>query len=125
MWIQNQKRTLRSSGTFAIISDVGSKRNNNRWLTDVFAETTIRGLPDSDNGKRYFVRASNLEQTFVQFIAQQDKVQGFDEKHGRPTSPIGPCFQIMEANMSALGIQKPKKKRIFKQLLPASLDSTS
>jgi polyhydroxyalkanoate synthesis repressor PhaR len=74
-------------------------------LTDVLLKQLIR-FYNSD--MEVFVR-QYLEQSIVQFIEQQDKVQGM-MKNMVDNSPIGLFSQMMEKNMSAWNIkQKPKK----------------
>ena len=74
-------------------------------LTDVLLKQLIR-FYDSD--MEVYVR-QYLEQSIVQFIAQQDKVQGL-MKNMVDNSPIGLFSQMMEKNMSAWNI-KPKDKK--------------
>ncbi|MFT6086502.1 MAG: polyhydroxyalkanoate synthesis repressor PhaR [Glaciecola sp.] len=74
-------------------------------LTDVLLKQLIR-FYDSD--MEVFVR-QYLEQSIVQFIAQQDKVQGL-MKNMVDNSPIGMFSKIMEQNMSAWNINPQNKK---------------
>ena len=72
---------------------------------DVLLKQLIR-FYDSD--MEVFVR-QYLEQSIVQFIEQQDKVQGM-MKNMVNNSPIGLFSQMMEKNMAAWTIDgKPKK----------------
>ncbi len=74
-------------------------------LTDVLLKQLIR-FYDSD--MEIFVR-QYLEQSLVQFIEQQDKVQGM-MKNMVDNSPIGLFSQMMEKNMSGWNVKnKPKK----------------
>jgi polyhydroxyalkanoate synthesis repressor PhaR len=74
-------------------------------LTDVLLKQLIR-FYDSD--MEVFVR-QYLEQSIVQFIAQQDKVQGL-MKNMVDNSPIGMFSKIMEQNMSAWNSNPQNKK---------------
>jgi polyhydroxyalkanoate synthesis repressor PhaR len=74
-------------------------------LTDVLLKQLIR-FYDSD--MEVFVR-QYLEQSIVQFIEQQDKVQGL-MKNMVDSSPIGMFSKLMEQNMSAWNIQSKNKK---------------
>lgn len=74
-------------------------------LTDVLLKQLIR-FYDSD--MEIFVR-QYLEQSIVQFIEQQDKVQGL-MKNMVDNSPIGMFSKIMEQNMSAWNIGGANKK---------------
>lgn len=74
-------------------------------LTDVLLKQLIR-FYDSD--MEVFVR-QYLEQSIVQFIAQQDKVQGL-MKNMVDNSPIGMFSKIMEQNMSAWNLNPKNKK---------------
>jgi polyhydroxyalkanoate synthesis repressor PhaR len=74
-------------------------------LTDVLLKQLIR-FYDSD--MEVFVR-QYLEQSIVQFIEQQDKVQGL-MKNMVDSSPIGMFSKIMEQNMSAWNIKPSNKK---------------
>lgn len=86
-----------------IISE--SEANGNQsLLTDVLLKQLIR-FYDSD--MEVFVR-QYLEQSIVQFIEQQDKVQGM-MKNMVDNSPIGLFSQMMEKNMSVWN-SKPKDK---------------
>jgi len=76
-------------------------------LTDVLLKQLIR-FYDSD--MEVFVR-QYLEQSIVQFIAQQDKVQGL-MKNMVDNSPIGMFSKIMEQNMSAWNTNPQNKKDI-------------
>ncbi|MFQ3218599.1 MAG: polyhydroxyalkanoate synthesis repressor PhaR [Paraglaciecola sp.] len=74
-------------------------------LTDVLLKQLIR-FYDSD--MEVFVR-QYLEQSIVQFISQQDKVQGL-MKNMVDNSPIGMFSKIMEQNMSAWNTHPKNKK---------------
>lgn len=74
-------------------------------LTDVLLKQLIR-FYDSD--MEVFVR-QYLEQSIVQFIEQQDKVQGL-MKNMVDNSPIGMFSKIMEQNMSAWNVNPQNKK---------------
>lgn len=74
-------------------------------LTDVLLKQLIR-FYDSD--MEVFVR-QYLEQSIVQFIEQQDKVQGM-MKNMVDNSPIGLFSQMMEKNMAAWNVNKNSKK---------------
>jgi polyhydroxyalkanoate synthesis repressor PhaR len=74
-------------------------------LTDVLLKQLIR-FYDSD--MEVFVR-QYLEQSIVQFIEQQDKVQGL-MKNMVDNSPIGMFSKIMEQNMSAWNMNPQNKK---------------
>lgn len=74
-------------------------------LTDVLLKQLIR-FYDSD--MEVFVR-QYLEQSIVQFIEQQDKVQGL-MKNMVDNSPIGMFSKIMEQNMSAWNMNPKNKK---------------
>jgi polyhydroxyalkanoate synthesis repressor PhaR len=74
-------------------------------LTDVLLKQLIR-FYDSD--MEVFVR-QYLEQSIVQFIEQQDKVQGL-MKNMVDNSPIGMFSKIMEQNMSAWNVTPNNKK---------------
>lgn len=74
-------------------------------LTDVLLKQLIR-FYDSD--MEVFVR-QYLEQSIVQFIEQQDKVQGL-MKNMVDNSPIGVFSQMMEKSMSAWNPQTKNKK---------------
>jgi len=74
-------------------------------LTDVLLKQLIR-FYDSD--MEVFVR-QYLEQSIVQFIAQQDKVQGL-MKNMVDNSPIGMFSKIMEQNMSTWNLNPKNKK---------------
>ncbi|MEQ3657937.1 MAG: polyhydroxyalkanoate synthesis repressor PhaR [Glaciecola sp.] len=74
-------------------------------LTDVLLKQLIR-FYDSD--MEVFVR-QYLEQSIVQFIEQQDKVQGL-MKNMVHNSPIGMFSKIMEQNMSAWNMNPQNKK---------------
>ena len=74
-------------------------------LTDVLLKQLIR-FYDSD--MEVFVR-QYLEQSIVQFIEQQDKVQGM-MKNMVNNSPIGLFTQMMEKNMSAWNVDNRNKK---------------
>lgn len=74
-------------------------------LTDVLLKQLIR-FYDSD--MEVFVR-QYLEQSIVQFIEQQDKVQGL-MKNMVDNSPIGMFSKIMEQNMSAWNANPKNKK---------------
>ncbi|WP_334027697.1 polyhydroxyalkanoate synthesis repressor PhaR [Alteromonas sp. P256] len=74
-------------------------------LTDVLLKQLIR-FYDSD--MEVFVR-QYLEQSIVQFIEQQDKVQGL-MKNMVENSPIGMFSKIMEQNMSAWNMNPKDKK---------------
>ena len=74
-------------------------------LTDVLLKQLIR-FYDSD--MEVFVR-QYLEQSIVQFIAQQDKVQGL-MKNMVDNSPIGMFSKIMEQNMSSWNLNPKNKK---------------
>jgi polyhydroxyalkanoate synthesis repressor PhaR len=76
-------------------------------LTDVLLKQLIR-FYDSD--MEVFVR-QYLEQSIVQFIAQQDKVQGL-MKNMVDNSPIGMFSKIMEQNMSTWNLNPKNKKDI-------------
>lgn len=74
-------------------------------LTDVLLKQLIR-FYDSD--MEVFVR-QYLEQSIVQFIEQQDKVQGMMNNMVN-NSPIALFSQMMEKNMAAWNVDnKPKK----------------
>lgn len=74
-------------------------------LTDVLLKQLIR-FYDSD--MEVFVR-QYLEQSIVQFIAQQDKVQGL-MKNMVDNSPISMFSKIMEQNMSTWNLNPKNKK---------------
>jgi polyhydroxyalkanoate synthesis repressor PhaR len=74
-------------------------------LTDVLLKQLIR-FYDSD--MEIFVR-QYLEQSIVQFIEQQDKVQGL-MKNMVDNSPIGMFSKIMEQNMSAWNLNPKNNK---------------
>jgi polyhydroxyalkanoate synthesis repressor PhaR len=74
-------------------------------LTDVLLKQLIR-FYDSD--MEVFVR-QYLEQSIVQFIEQQDKVQGM-MKNMVDNSPIGLFSQMMEKNLSAWNGKSNDKK---------------
>ena len=74
-------------------------------LTDVLLKQLIR-FYNSD--MEVFVR-QYLEQSIVQFIEQQDKVQGL-MKNMVDNSPIGVFSQMMEKSMSAWNPQTKNKK---------------
>ncbi|MFQ3248512.1 polyhydroxyalkanoate synthesis repressor PhaR [Glaciecola sp.] len=74
-------------------------------LTDVLLKQLIR-FYDSD--MEVFVR-QYLEQSIVQFIEQQDKVQGL-MKNMVDSSPIGMFSKIMEQNLSAWNMNPSNKK---------------
>ncbi len=74
-------------------------------LTDVLLKQLIR-FYDSD--MEVFVR-QYLEQSIVQFIAQQDKVQGL-MKNMVDNSPIGMFSKIMEQNMASWNLNAKNKK---------------
>lgn len=74
-------------------------------LTDVLLKQLIR-FYDSD--MEVFVR-QYLEQSIVQFIEQQDKVQGL-MKNMVDSSPISMFSKIMEQNMSAWNLKPQDKK---------------
>jgi len=74
-------------------------------LTDVLLKQLIR-FYDSD--MEVFVR-QYLEQSIVQFIAQQDKVQGL-MKNMVDNSPIGMFSKMMEQNMSSWNLNPKNKK---------------
>lgn len=78
-----------------IISESESNENQS-LLTDVLLKQLIR-FYDSD--MEVFVR-QYLEQSIVQFIEQQDKVQGMMQNMVN-NSPMGLFSQMMEKNMSA------------------------
>jgi polyhydroxyalkanoate synthesis repressor PhaR len=74
-------------------------------LTDVLLKQLIR-FYDSD--MEVFVR-QYLEQSIVQFIEQQDKVQGV-MKNMVDNSPMGLFSQMMEKNMAAWNVNTKDKK---------------
>jgi polyhydroxyalkanoate synthesis repressor PhaR len=74
-------------------------------LTDVLLKQLIR-FYDSD--MQVFVR-QYLEQSLVQFIDQQDKVQGM-MKNMVDNSPIGLFTKMMEKNMETWQYDKSRKK---------------
>ena len=75
---------------------------NQSLLTDVLLKQLIRYY---DSDMEVFVR-QYLEQSILQFIGQQDKVQGM-MKNMVDNSPISLFTQMMEKNMSTW---KPKPK---------------
>ncbi len=87
-----------------IISESESNENQS-LLTDVLLKQLIR-FYDSD--MEVFVR-QYLEQSLVQFIAQQDKMQGM-MKNMVDNSPMGIFAQMMEKNMSAWSTKQQEKK---------------
>jgi polyhydroxyalkanoate synthesis repressor PhaR len=74
-------------------------------LTDVLLKQLIR-FYDSD--MQVFVR-QYLEQSLVQFIDQQDKVQGM-MKNMVDNSPIGLFTKMLEKNMETWQYDKSRKK---------------
>ncbi|MBT1451637.1 polyhydroxyalkanoate synthesis repressor PhaR [Glaciecola sp. XM2] len=74
-------------------------------LTDVLLKQLIR-FYDSD--MQVFVR-QYLEQSILQFIDQQDKMQGM-MKNMVDNSPIGLFTKMMEKNMEAWQYDKSRKK---------------
>lgn len=89
-----------------IISESESNENQS-LLTDVLLKQLIR-FYDSD--MEIFVR-QYLEQSIVQFIEQQDKVQGMMQNMVN-NSPMGLFTQMMEKNMSAWQASVKSKKDI-------------
>ncbi len=87
-----------------IISESESNENQS-LLTDVLLKQLIR-FYDSD--MEVFVR-QYLEQSIVQFIEQQDKVQGMMQNMVN-NSPMGLFSQMMEKNMSAWQVNTKVKK---------------
>jgi len=75
-------------------------------LTDVLLKQLIR-FYDSD--MQVFVR-QYLEQSLVQFIDQQDKVQGM-MKNMVDNSPIGLFTKMMEKNMETWQYDKSRKQK--------------
>jgi polyhydroxyalkanoate synthesis repressor PhaR len=74
-------------------------------LTDVLLKQLIRFY---DTDMQVFVR-QYLEQSLVQFIDQQDKVQGM-MKNMVDNSPIGLFTKMMEKNMETWQYDKSRKK---------------
>ncbi len=95
---------LTKSVLLQIISESESNEHQS-LLTDVLLKQLIR-FYDSD--MEVFVR-QYLEQSIVQFIEQQDKVQGL-MKNMVDNSPIGMFSKIMEQNMSAWNLNPQNKK---------------
>ena len=85
---------------------VDSKTNDviTSLLTDKLLQQLIR-FYDSD--MQPYVR-QYLEQSLVQFIEQQDKVQSL-VKNMVDTSPVGIFTKMMETNMQAWNLSKEKK----------------
>lgn len=95
---------LTKSVLLQIISESETNEHQS-LLTDVLLKQLIR-FYDSD--MEVFVR-QYLEQSIVQFIEQQDKVQGL-MKNMVDNSPIGMFSKIMEKNMSAWNMNQKNKK---------------
>jgi len=74
-------------------------------LTDALLKSLIRFY---DGDMQIFVR-QYLEQSLIQFIEQQDKMQGL-MKNMVENSPIGLFNKMMEKNISAWQGDKTKKK---------------
>jgi len=98
-----KENDITKSVLLQIISESESNENQS-LLTDVLLKQLIR-FYNSD--MEVFVR-QYLEQSIVQFIEQQDKMQGM-MKNLVEKSPIGLFSQIMEKNMAAWNITKDKK----------------
>lgn len=88
-----------------IISESESNENQS-LLTDVLLKQLIRFY---DTDMQIFVR-QYLEQSIVQFIEQQDKVQGLMQNMVN-NSPIGLFSQMMEKNISAWQVNPKNKKQ--------------
>nr|WP_136251392.1 polyhydroxyalkanoate synthesis repressor PhaR [Ningiella ruwaisensis] len=87
-----------------IISESETNENQS-LLTDALLKSLIRFY---DGDMQVFVR-QYLEQSLVQFIEQQDKVQGL-MKNMVDNSPIGLFTKMMEKNMEAWQYDKSRKK---------------
>lgn len=93
--------------TKSILLQIISESETNQsqsLLTDKLLQQLIR-FYDSD--MQPYVR-QNLEQSLVQFIEQQDKVQSL-VKNMVDTSPVGIFTKMMETNMQAWNPSKEKK----------------
>ncbi len=88
-----------------IISESESNESQS-LLTDVLLKQLIRFY---DTDMQIFVR-QYLEQSLVQFIEQQDKVQGMMQNMVN-NSPIGLFSQMMEKNISAWQVNPKNKKQ--------------
>lgn len=74
-------------------------------LTDALLKSLIRFY---DGDMQVFVR-QYLEQSLIQFIEQQDKMQGM-MKNMVDNSPVGLFTKMMEKNMEAWKYDKSRKK---------------
>lgn len=93
--------------TKSILLQIISESETNQsqsLLTDKLLQQLIR-FYDSD--MQPYVR-QYLEQSLVQFIEQQDKVQSL-VKNMVDTSPVGIFTKMMETNMQAWNLSKEKK----------------
>lgn len=95
-----------SKSVFLQIITESEANEQQSLLTDVLLKQLIR-FYDSD--MEVYVR-QYLEQSLVQFIGQQEKVQGL-MKNIVDNSPMGLFTKIMEQNLSTWSKDKDQKKK--------------